>query len=169
MKLRLVDDHPHDGGGRGSVPSDDARANRAAACLKADAAGLEEVGDGGEGFAAVAALVAYGEDEVAEGKVAMGDFEGLFHGAFVLGIWLGLGKVLRNACTEDTTVVGQADASAFEEVGHRGGGLVGVPAHAADRENEVTEGEGLAAAGLEGGGFHGWVLFAGSLLVRILY
>lgn len=132
------------------MPSDDARADRAAACLKADAACLEKVCDGGESLAAVAALVAYGEDEVAEGKVAMGDFEGLFHGAVVVGIWLGLGKVLRYARTEDTTIGGQTDASAFEKVGHCGGRFVGIPAHAADCEDEVAEGEGLAAAGLEG-------------------
>jgi hypothetical protein len=66
-----------------------------------------------------------------------------------------IGEKLRYTRTDDPSVIREADASAFQEVCDGGGGFVGVPADAADGEDEVTEGEVLAAAGFEGG-FHGW-------------
>ena len=59
-------------------------ANRAVASLKADTTAFEEVGDSGEGFAAVPAVAAYCEDEVTERIIAVGYFEGLFH----MELWL---------------------------------------------------------------------------------
>ena len=121
--------------------------------LKAHATRLEQVGDGGERLAIIAGLAAHGEDEVAEGEVAVRDFEGLFH-----GVGSGLGKGLRNAGTDVTSVGREPDASAFEKIGHSGGCFVAAPADAADCEDEVTEGQGLAAAGFEGV-FHGGGFF----------
>lgn len=47
--------------------------------LQSDAASLKEVGNGGDGFAAVTALAAHGDDELAEGVVTVGYFERFFH------------------------------------------------------------------------------------------
>jgi len=69
-----------EGGGLGRVFSKHSGANRTAADLKTDATGFEQVGNGGDRFAAVATVAAHGEDEVAEGVVAVCDFEWLFHG-----------------------------------------------------------------------------------------
>jgi len=49
---------------------------------------------------------------------------------------------LGNPCANDTTVIGEPDASAFEKVSDGGGGLIHIPAGAADREDEVAEREG---------------------------
>ena len=59
-------------------------------------------------------------------------------------------NLLRDARTNDTSVVGQADAAAFEKVGHGGGGLVHVPAEAAYRDDEITEREVGPAGEFEG-------------------
>ena len=54
--------------------------------------------------------------------------------------WVCLLRKLGNACAEGATVVGQANATAFNEVGHSCGGFVQILAAAAYGENQVSEG-----------------------------
>ena len=150
-----------------SSVSDYPGANAAMASLNADAPAFEEVNDGGKCFATAATVAADGDDEVAEGMAVMSGLEGFFHG------WMGGGlgrKCLRNAGANRATVVGQADASTFQQIGDRSGGFVDIPAGTAHGEDQVTEGQVGAVGGFEGL-FHDLDLLkslAGWLSVRCL-
>jgi len=75
---------------RGALWSVNARAHRVPTVAEADATGVEQVGDGGDGLLAVLAVSAHGEDEIAEAIVgAAGFLEWLFHGGLELEGFLG--------------------------------------------------------------------------------
>jgi hypothetical protein len=48
--------------------------------LQANAPGIQKVSHRSDRLAAAPALAAYGENQIAEGVIAKGNFEGLFHG-----------------------------------------------------------------------------------------
>lgn len=127
-------------------------ADRAAARLKPDPSALKEVGDRGESFAGVTAAGAHGEDEVAQGEVVTGGFGAfLGHGRkMVLGA--GAPAALGDASADHASVAAETHATALEEVGNGGSGFAGIARHAADGENEVSEGQ---SAGRFEGLFHG--------------
>ena len=96
------------------------------ACLQANAATAQEIGDSSNRFTVVSAVRADREDQVAEGHA----FMGLFH------IWRSVdGWKLRYPCPNRPAVGGQTDLSTLEEIADGSGGFVNVAAYAGDGQD----------------------------------